>query len=179
MNNFYFDNFRSDKAGQPKLSKKILDYEAKVASLSDMSLEDTDFYKDYLSRFEVMNVRTPEMELEFPYKWDTMLRLAAASFSCKTCLSLGHNSNEELPDLHLSVSSNKEEYKILANLSFFQVERLFYIFVDEILALELHRNDNPDAEVEIRGTRNQKVVEWNMGLAQFKPMLRLRKAYKL
>lgn len=176
---FLFDDFRKNQSINSKLPAKIVDYEKKIGSLKEKTLIDLDLYKNYVGLFDRLDFRKPEMDVPFPFDWDLFLQLAAASFSCKSSLTLSNNRDQNLPDLHLSVSSNKDEHKVLANLSFFQLERLFLIFVDELLALEIHRNSDSNSANEIEETRQQKLVEWNMGIAQFKPLLLLRQNYGL
>ncbi len=176
---FMFDDFREEKKGNSKLHERIAEYERVVRSLKGKSLRDLPLYDSYLSTFEILDFRKPEMEKAFPYDWNHFVQLAAASFSCASSLTLSTNRDQSLPDLHLSVSSNKEEHKVLAHLSFFQVERLFFIFVDEILALEIQAIQDPGYKSEIQDIRQKKIVEWNMGLSQFKPLLLLRQRFQL
>lgn len=141
---FQFDAFVEESLESEKHHDSIVKYGKAFENLQDMALEDTTFYKDYLSKFDVsgFEIKAPE-ELKDDFDFELLTRLIAASFSSDYVLSLDDTwkdnpdaSDEPLANVTIFVeTNNKSQKKTLQELWSFQVLRLFEIYLIEQIDL--------------------------------------------
>lgn len=139
-------------------------YSKYYGSQDDINIEDTPFYKDYLSKFEVpFNVATPE-ELEDDFDWDLLIKLVAGSFSSKYDLLLDEGSQETIPKVHLYITVRSRDQKVtkdIFELCSFQIIKLFNIYIEEQMNLFSLKAEDKEEVTAI-------LEEQNMRLAKFK-----------
>lgn len=124
------------------------------------------WYKEYVSLFPAATYLVPE-ELRDDFDWDLLCRLTAASFSSEGYLF----PKESGLDLLIKVqSSDQVVKKVVSELWGFQVLRLYEIFCEEHLNLQLLIGTDDDqygadeeAKLEkkaISATRNLRLDRW-------------------
>ncbi len=132
------------------------------------SLEELDFYKEYLFYFdkEGMVFALPEFA-DMPFDWDLLFRLIAGSFSSEWELVFG----EQKPRLKIIVGAeDRVVEKYLDELWEFQIERMFEIFISEQISLSKAYWDGERESVQ---AHRQKRIEY------FENQKRKYRRYKL
>lgn|GEM_PF-3529886 len=138
---FNFDTFVRYALKSNDKKDIIVNYGNAYESLEDTLLEDTSFYKDYLSRFDTsnLNVIVPE-GLEDSFDYDLFVRLVAASISSEYTLSLDESWKENpnmsadspLTNISIYVVIDKSRiHKDLKELCSFQIYRMYEIYLLE------------------------------------------------
>ena len=173
---FQFDSFVKEALESEKYHDSIVNYGKAYESLEDTALEDTTFYKDYLSKFDIsgFEIKSPE-DLEDDFDYELLVRLIVSSFSSDYVLSLDETwkdnpdvSTEPLTNVSVFVKTDSgNQNKDLQELWSFQVLRLFEIYLIEQIDLAiLYAEEKEDEEDEEDETAN--------GVAEAR-QLRLRK----
>lgn len=121
-----------------KKDEKFLSYMQKYGP--EPKLEDFDFYKDYLSSFE-LDKELWEKELKndcdmTPEEGRLLLQFTAASFSSEYELNYLAEDDKLRLTFHVKTSSGSVITKALDHLFGFQVTTLFQIYLDEMLHIE-------------------------------------------
>lgn len=138
---FNFDTFVRYALKSNDKKDVIENYGNAYESLEDTLLEDTSFYKDYLSKFDTSNLNLIVPEgLEDSFDYDLFVRLVAASLSSEYTLSLdeswneNHNMSADSPLTNISiyvVIDKGRIHKDLKELCSFQIYRMYEIYLLE------------------------------------------------
>jgi hypothetical protein len=106
------------------------------------------------------------------------MQLAAASFSSSGVVK---KSGESLPEFIISVSSGEQVVdKKTSKLSTSQIHRLFEIFVEEQMNLEVLRQEDPAEREKIDSVRQQQLQRWgSKGPGEAKPTISSPKKKKI
>lgn len=155
---FQFDSFVREALESEKYHDSIVNYGKAYESLENTALEDTTFYKDYLSKFDIsgLEIKPPE-DLEDEFDYELLVRLIVASFSSNYVLSLDETwkdnpnvSAEPLTNVSVFVKTDSGSQKRdLQELWSFQVLRLFEIYLIEQIDLAvLYAEEMEDEEDE-------------------------------
>lgn len=107
-----------------------------LEAYGDNLLENEPFYKDYLSKFEIIPYRVP-YECRNDFDYDLLGKLICGSFSCDTKFMFIEDNTT--PDLCISVDGPKKTILIkrVEELWSFQLLRCFEIYLDEMINLQL------------------------------------------
>lgn len=138
---FNFDTFVRYALKSNDKKDVIVNYGNAYESLEDTLLEDTSFYKDYLSKFDTSNLNLIVPEgLEDSFDYDFFVRLVAASLSSEYTLSLDESWKENpnmsadspLTNISIYVVGDKSNiHKDLKELCSFQIYRMYEIYLME------------------------------------------------
>ena len=156
---FQFDSFVKEALESEKYHDSIVKYGKAYESLEDTKLEDTTFYKDYLSKFDIsgFEIKPPE-DLEDDFDYELLVRLIVASFSSDYVLSLDEtwkdNPNvcaEPLMNVSVFVKTDSgNQNKQVQELWSFQVLRLFEIYlIEQIDLATVYAEEKEDEDEEI------------------------------
>ena len=161
---FNFESFIEKQRGDKK-KKTIQKYEKIVLKGKTItgSIKRQKWYRDYLSKFKpIPKYRIPD-DLKNDFDWDLLFRLVAGSFSSTYRLSntTKIDANTEIPDLIITVSNKDQRIeKAISELWSFQIHRLFEIYINEQIELEIGLNQK-SFKKGISLMREQKKDEFN------------------
>lgn len=111
------------------------------------------WYREYLEKFSPVSYATPE-EMDEDFDWDLLLRLILGSFSSDYQLAM--NEERNLNDLIITVKNGDQSItKTIAELWSFQILRIYEIYIEEQLNMEIIRAEDEEwasilAEREVR-----------------------------
>ena len=156
---FQFDSFAKEALESEKYHDSIVNYGKAYESLEDTALEDTTFYKDYLSKFDIsgFEIKPPE-NLEDEFDYELLVRLIVSSFSSDYVLSLDEAwkddpniSADPITNVSVFVKTDSGNHnKELQELWSFQILRLFEIYLNEQIELAtLYAEEKEDEDEEI------------------------------
>lgn len=118
-------------------------------------IKDQNWYKDYVSLFPAMQYLVPE-EIKEDFDWDILIQLVAASFSSDGVFD--NNTEKELPDFVISVQSGDQVVvKKVSELWGFQLLRLFEIYVEEQMNLQILINEDEKEKEAILAQRESRL----------------------
>lgn len=156
---FQFDSFIKEALESEKNHDSIVNYGKVYESLEDTALEDTTFFKDYLSKFDIscFEIKPPE-DLEDDFDYELLVRLIVASFSSDYVLSLDETwkdnpnvSADPITNVSVFVKTDSgKQHKDLQELWSFQILRLFEIYLIEQIGLAtLYAEEKEEEDEEI------------------------------
>lgn len=174
---FDYNNFIEELKENEKKKEVVEKYTKYYGSQDNVDIYNTQFYKDYLSKFEIpFNLAIPE-DLEAEFDWDLLIRLVAGSFSSNYDLDIDEKS-QSIPIVHLFITvkrGNESVTKDITELWSFQVLRLFEIYVEEqmnLFSLMKEVEDNEDDEYN-EGEEEAILAEQKICLAKYKQKVAL------
>src|SRR5580700_2236643 len=98
-------------------------------------MQDQLWYKEYVSLFSPLSYMIPE-EIKEDFAWNMLVQLVAASFSSDGVFD--HHTESGQPEFVISVQSGDQVVvKKVSELWGFQVLRLFEIYIEEQMNLEI------------------------------------------
>lgn len=124
-------------------------------------VKDQIWYKDYLSQFPSQSYITPE-DLDDDFDWDLLEKLVAGSFSSDYELKQENKDSEW--ELYIAVKSwDQSIVKTVSELWSFQVLRLYEIYIEEQMNLQILMNEEGEEwEKEALITERQvRLKKWN------------------
>lgn len=114
-------------------------------------LKEQVWYRDYLNTFSPRKYLVPG-ELQNDFDWDLLEQLVLWSFSSD--YELKTNEWEEIPELYIAVKSGDQSIvKKVSELRSFQIQRLYEIYVEEQINLEILRQWSDDEKNAIEQER--------------------------
>lgn len=147
---FDFNAFIWELRDNPEKKEIIEKYEKNLWEITWWLKEQT-WYKNYLINFKPQSYIVPE-ELENDFDRDLLQQLVIWSFSSDYELKK-ENWNEK-PELYIAVKSwDQSIVKKVSELWSFQIQRLYEIYVEEQLNLEILRHDSEDEKTAIESER--------------------------
>ena len=150
---FEYSEFIKELRSREEKKKIIEDFSRYYGPQDNVSIYETPFYKDYLSKFELpFKLVVPE-DYYHDFDWDLLAKLVFASFSSEYELYFEENEQIPLDDgrrvcLHICVK-NGGEYVVreFSKLWSFQILRLFEIYIEEQMQLfSLMKEDEEEVE---------------------------------
>lgn len=140
---FDFNAFIWELRENPEKKEIIEKYEKAFWKIS-WWLKDQNRYTNYLINFKPQSYKVPE-ELENDFDRDLLQQLVLGSFSSD--YELKKENWENKPELYIAVKSwDQSIVKKVSELRSFQIQRLYEIYIEEQLNLEILRSDNDDPE---------------------------------
>jgi len=152
---FDFNAFIWELRDNPEKKEIIEKYEKNLWEITWWLKEQT-WYKNYLINFKPQSYIVPE-ELENDFDRDLLQQLVIWSFSSD--YELKKEDWNEKPELYIAVKSwDQSIVKKVSELWSFQIQRLYEIYVEEQLNLEILRSDNTDPEWNEKNAIDQERV---------------------
>jgi len=135
---FDYEDFIEETLEDEKLNEGLLKYSEYYGNIQDIPLEETEFYKNYLSRFDTSGIklRCPD-DSENDFDYDLLTRLIVGSFSCDYELSLAEKwkaspEGDPLVELNIIVKvKSGSAQESLHELWTFQIIKMFGIYLRE------------------------------------------------
>lgn len=168
---FDFSDFIEELRNNEDKKKIIEKYENAFGSLDGKDFTDLLFYTDYVSKFIVdedfmKRVEVPD-ELRFCFDYELLLRLVAASFSSE--YKFDHLDETDTERLKIAVESHGQSVvKFLDDLWSFQIFRLFEIYFEEQMNLDILTKDSTEEEDAITFERNMRLKAFDRTMAHLK-----------
>jgi len=160
---FDFKNFIENLRENPEKKDIPEKYEKFVEPLPE-KFEDTKIYKDYLSKFntEGIELKLPEF-VDDDFDWDLLLRLVLGSFSSTYVLE--YLPEEKKYELIINVSAgDKHVAKKLSELWGFQIARMYEIYIEEQMNLEILANESENEKEIVLAQRQANLDKWKLVL---------------
>ena len=166
---FNYYSFIEELKMDPDKKKIINEYELFVGDLGQNPLEQEIWYKQLVKPFKKLyNYKVPD-ELSPLFDWGLLSQLGASSISCDIHLSY------ENQDIHLKVEVENEGQHVIKDmdeLMFFQVERLYAIWIEENLNLSTLCHSDDFEKKSIFKTKYEKMTNWNKKLIEVQNLIK-------
>jgi len=160
---FDFKNFIENLKDNPEKKDIVEKYSKLVEPLPDR-FEDTKIYKEYLSKFNTdgIDLKLPEF-VDEDFDWDLLLRLVLGSFSSTYVLE--YLPEEKKYELTINVSAwDKHVAKKLSELWGFQIARMYEIYIEEQMNLEILANESENEKDIVLAQRQANLDKWKLVL---------------
>ena len=150
-----------DELREKEDKKEIVEKYEKLFWTIQWDIKDQIWYKDYLSKFPVQSYLTPE-DLDDDFDWDILEKLVVWSFSSD--YELKQDDKGGGWELYIAVKSwDQSIVKTVSELWSFQILRLYEIYIEEQMNLQILMNEN-DEEWEkeaLISEREVRLKKWN------------------
>jgi len=157
---FDFKVFIENLRENPEKKDTVEKYEKLVEPIPE-KFEETKVYKDYLSKFDTSGIDLvlPEF-IDEDFDWDLLLKLIVGSFSSTYVFEKTDDGKFELV---INVSAgDKHVAKKLSELWGFQIARMYEIYIEEQMNLEiLAHEDEKEAEI-VYAQRDANLEKWKL-----------------
>lgn len=154
---FDFNAFIGELRENPEKKDIIEKYEAALWPIS-WWLKDQLRYTQYLMNFKPQDYLVPD-ELQNDFDRDILQQLVIWSFSSD--YELKKDDWADKPELYIAVKSGDQSIvKKVSELWSFQIQRLYEIYVEEQLNLEILRHDSEDEKNAIESERLMRQKRW-------------------
>ena len=154
---FDFNAFIGELRENPEKKEIVEKYEQALWEIA-WWLKEQLWYKDYLSTFSPRKYLVPD-ELQNDFDRDLLEQLVLWSFSSD--YELKASEWQELPELYIAVKSGDQSIvKKVSELRSFQIQRLYEIYVEEQINLEILRQWSDDEKNAIEQERIMRQKRW-------------------
>lgn len=157
---FNFQSFIDEMRGKPD-KKEIVEKYEKLYWPIQWDAEDQLWYTEYLSKFSYIPFITPD-ELGDDFDWALLEKLVTGSFSSDYELKLDEETQKN--ELYIAVKSwDQSVVKTVSELWSFQMLRLYEIYVEEQMNLQILRAENVEEEQSaqaIDAEREMRLKKW-------------------
>ena len=121
-------------------------------------IEEQLWYKEYLAKFSFVPFLTPD-ELGDDFNWETLEKLVVGSFSSDYELKLDAEKGNN--ELYIAVKSGDQSVvKTVSELWSFQMLRLYDIYVEEQMNLQILKKEEEEEQGAIDAERAVKLKKW-------------------
>lgn len=156
---FDFQSFVEELRENPEKKEIAEKYEKNYWKIK-WDIKDQQWYKDYVVEFKTSKFLTPE-DLEDSYDWDLLMQLIASSFSSDA--NLEYEEDNELPEFIISVQNGDQSViKKISELWGYQISRLYEIFIEEQMNLQVLVKEDPEEKEAIITQRESRINRWNL-----------------
>ena len=143
--------------------KEIVEKYEKYFWKIQWDIKDQIWYRDYLSQFRFQSYLTPE-DLDDDFDWDMLQKLVIGSFSSD--YELKQDNKDSWLELYIAVKSwDQSIVKTVSELWSFQILRLYEIYIEEQMNLQILMNDGEgewESEKDaLISERQVRVKKWN------------------
>lgn len=162
---FDFQKF-VDELRKKEEKKEVVEKYEKLFGPITGGVQDQTWYKEYLINFSTIKFRVPD-ELKNEFNWDLLLKLVSASFSseCMFEKPADQDGDNVLSDLVISVKSGDQSVvKRVEELWSFQVIRLYEIYIEEQMNLQILMQEDEKEKAAIMGQREARLQRWKLVL---------------
>jgi len=153
-----FQEIIKDFRNEPNRAKLLGQYEQQVEPIGD-DIKSLCFYREYLQHFKTVPIVPPFDYVSERSDRDWVLLFSAASFSAESKLEIQDDGQLEL--VIQVISEEQKITKSFSDLFLFQVSHLFFIFIGEIIKLEILRHTNKEEREQIDRRRLERLENWN------------------
>lgn len=123
-------------------------------------------YREYVSKFTPVSYAIPE-ELQEDFDRNLLVQLVASSFSSDGMFD--KDEEKSLPDFIISVQSGEQHVvKKVSELRWFQILRLYEIYVEEQMNLQILIAEDENEKEAILAQRESRLQRWNLVVDQEK-----------
>ena len=123
-------------------------------------IKDQIWYKEYVSTFKPMTYLIPE-ELQEDFDWELLIQLVAASFSSDGMLD--DNTEKWQPEFVIAVQSwDQHVVKKVSELRGFQILRLYEIYIEEQMNLQILIAEDEKEKEAIVSQRESRQNRWKL-----------------
>lgn len=130
--------------------KEIIEKYEKAFWQISGNIKDQIWFTEYLTNFKATKFLIPD-ELEKDFDWDLLQQLVLGSFSSDYELKTEKDQN---PELYIAVKSGDQSVvKKVSELRSFQIQRLYEIYVEEQLNLQILKNEDENEKNAIEQER--------------------------
>ncbi len=155
---FDYNEFISDLRNNDEKKQIVDKYEKNVEPIQ-LDYKKQVWFVDYVDKFSSVIYKTPE-DLINDFDWDFLLKLIVSSFSSNYELVNSSNS-EEAYTLFISVKSGEQSIvKKIDKLWSYQIQRLFEIYVEEQMNLQILSTESEQELNAITQERKLKIKLW-------------------
>ncbi len=164
---FDFESFIENLKENPE-KKEIVEKYEKFVETMPAKFEDTIIYKDYLSKFDIsdLDLLYPEY-IDDDFDWDLLLKLILGSFSSTYVFEKDEETWKDLLVINVS-SGDKHAVKKLNELWGFQISRMYEIYIEEQLNLEILAHEDEKEKDIVLSSRAGNLDKWNLALENLK-----------
>ncbi len=160
---FDFQSYVAELREKDEKKETVEKYE-KLFGPVQGDLKDQTWYKDYVSQFAAMPCLVPE-EIKDDFDRDLLMQLVAASFSSDGVFD--DQNEKDQPDFVISVQSNDQVVvKKVSELWGFQILRLFEIYVEEQMNLQILIEEDEKEKEAILAQREARLNRWKLVVSQ-------------
>lgn len=165
---FDFQKFIEELRNNPEKKEVIEKYEKAFWPIEG-GLTDQHWFTDYIDKFTPVEYKTP-VELVDDFDWKLLMQLVAGSFSSDGKFATKDEDGNELetPDFVISVSSwDQVVVKKVSELRWFQVLRLYEIYAEEQMNLEILIKEDEKEKEAIDAQRDARLKKRQLILDNF------------
>ena len=171
---FNFQAFIEELREKDEKREVVENYE-KIFGEIKGGVKDQKFYKEYLINFKMLPYRVPD-ELKEEFDWKLLSQLIAGSFS--SICNLKVTKGQELPIFNIVVVSGGQTIdKNVAELWSFQILRLYEIYIEEGMNLQvLFKEDDKEAQAII-SQRQARLEKWEKHVIAVESEIEMQKIF--
>lgn len=146
-----------DELREKEDKKEIVEKYEKFFWKIQWDIKDQTWYTDYLSQFKFQHFLTPE-DLDDDFDWDILQKLVIGSFSSDYELKQDENGWREL---YIAVKSwDQSIVKTVSELWSFQILRLYEIYIEEQMNLQILMKDEEEDKEALLVERDVRLKKW-------------------
>lgn len=150
---FNFQAFVAELREKEDKKEIVEKYEKRFGPIQ-WDIKDQLWYRDYLINFSNQSFRIPD-ELKEEFDWKLLLQLVAGSFSSECLFDKVPETDPAERDLTISVKSGDQSVvKKVSELRSFQIMRLYEIYIEEQMNLQILLKEEEKEAEAILGQRH-------------------------
>jgi len=164
---FNFQTFVQELRENPEKKEVVEKYEKYFWTIEG-DLKDQIWYKEYTGTFPTLSYKVPD-ELDDDFDRDLLMQLVASSFSSDGLLDFDKDEDkkdeETLPEFIIFVQSGDQVVvKKISELRGFQILRLYEIYAEEQMNLQILIAEDEKEKEAILAQRDSRKHRWNLVL---------------
>lgn len=158
---FNFQKFVQDLRDNPEKKEVVEKFEKFYGEIKG-GITDQHWYKEYVTQFPTVEYLVPE-ELEPDFDWKLLMELVWASFSSDGLIQVVEEKDK--PEFVISVQSGDQVVvKKVSELRGFQMLRLYEIYAEEQMNLEVLIAEDEKEKAAIMAQRESRQHRWKLVL---------------
>ncbi|MEI7478359.1 MAG: hypothetical protein WCJ81_07985 [bacterium] len=156
---FDFQSYLMEMRDKAEKKETVEKYEKFYGPITG-DIKDQLWYTEYVSQFKPMTYLVPE-ELQADFDRELLIQLVAASFSSDGMLD--ENNEKGQPDFVIAVQSGDQHVvKKVSELWGFQILRLYEIYIEEQMNLQILIAEDEKEKEAILGQRDSRLNRWKL-----------------
>jgi hypothetical protein len=167
---FDFKSFVDELREKPEKKQIVEKYEQLFGDITG-GITDQKWYIDYVSKFEPINYATPE-ELADDFDWKLLLQIVASSFSS----TYEFRMEDDMVEMYISVTADDGQVtKRVSELWAFQILRLYEIYIEEQINLQILMEENEDENEALSANRKFRIKKWEKSIVTLQTEIEINK----
>lgn len=156
---FDFQAFIQELKDNPEKKETVEKYEKHFGEIGE-DPKALWWYQEYIKNFSTIEYKVPE-ELKEDFDWDFLMQLIAWSLSSEWLLD--NEENPDNPEFVISVQNwDQLVVKKISELWGFQILRLYEIYIEEQMNLQILMAEDEKERWEIDTQRDSRKERWNI-----------------